>query len=200
MSLAHGEGLAGQSAVENDGGEEGGLVHGGEQEAHIAILAAKVVYNVCAVDVVDGSAGGLLDEDIQGVLESTNLQLSYGSSNVQAANAVLVYEGDNVAFLVSHGGVEGVHGVKLEYFAGAVLLGELVLDPVKGGVANVEYYAMDGLEYDAFVMNVLKLNKAVAGGMLIGCGEAFLGLTRSQLALAVAKEWLPSPMAKSRGA
>ena len=95
---------------------------------------------------------------------------------IEAAYSLTVHEGDNVAGLAVHGLVELVHAVEAPDFAAAVLLGQLVAYPLNGLIAYVEYYPVNGLEYYAVVMYVLELYQAVAGGVLVLCGEALLGL------------------------
>ena len=58
---------------------------------------------------------------------------------------------------------------------------------------HAEQHAMDRLELQPFVVDVFNLDQRVAGGVI----HAHLGLIFSQMALAVASEWLPSPMANS---
>ena len=61
---------------------------------------------------------------------------------------------------------------------------------------HAEEHAVNGLELQGVVMQVHQLHQGVAGGMGQSAPPGSrVGLSSSQQALAVAREWLPSPMA-----
>jgi len=55
---------------------------------------------------------------------------------------------------------------------------------------------MYGLEFEGWIVQVDQLNQRVAGRVV----RADMRFELFQMALAVAREWFPSPMAKSKGA
>ena len=77
MGLSHGEGLSGQRAVEDHGGEKLVFSHAGEEEADAVRLLHQLLHHVLAVDVVNFASMGL-QILVQEGLEGSYLQLSGG--------------------------------------------------------------------------------------------------------------------------
>ena len=97
MGLAHGEGLPGQSAVEDDGGEELVLGHGRQQEADAVGLADQALHHVLAVDIVD-LAAVFFQVLVQEGLQGADFQLGSGVGNGDHA---LLAAGQNVGDLMA---------------------------------------------------------------------------------------------------
>ena len=73
VGFAHGEGLSGQSAVEDHGGEELILIHAGQDEADGVGLGSQLLGDVLAVDIVD-LAAVLLQVGVQEGLQGADFQ------------------------------------------------------------------------------------------------------------------------------
>ena len=150
MSFAHGEGLSGQSAVEDNGGEQLILFHAGQDEADGVGLGSQLLGDILAVDIVD-LAAILLQVGVQECLQGADLQLSGGVGH--GDNALLAVEdiGDLVAFALT----QVCAGVSSD-----VVVEQLL-------AVHVEQDAVDGLELQGVVMQVGQLDQSITSGVVL---------------------------------
>ena len=78
VCFPHGEGFARKRAIKHHRGEERALGHRRQQEAQVAGLCAKLIHNIRAVNIIDGSLWESLEQRIQRVLQRAYFQLCRG--------------------------------------------------------------------------------------------------------------------------